>query len=131
MKRTILILASALLYAVPVWAGSSINTFGSTDGVAINGFDVVAFHTQKKAIKGSADLMYEWSGAKWLFSTQSNLDLFKVDPEKYTPQYGGHCALGMSDGNLSKKPTEGEFEIYRGKLYLFPPGNDGKADSAH
>lgn len=108
------------------WAGTTINTIGSTDGVAISGFDTVAFFLQKRAVSGSAQYAYEWSGAKWYFATEENLAQFKGEPEKWAPQYGGHCALGASDGYLSTKPTSGLFEVINAKLYLFPRGNNGQ-----
>ena len=36
------------------------------------------------------------------FSSQKNLDMFKSDPEKYAPQFGGYCAYGMGDGDGHK-----------------------------
>ena len=104
-------------------AGTIINTNGSDGGVAISGFDVVSYHTQKEPVKGREDIFLQWNDARWLFSTEANRDLFRADPEKYAPQYGGHCALGVSEGYISKKPTAGQFEIVRGKLYLFPDGS--------
>ncbi len=124
------VLAIGLFYCISCFAGSSINTLGSTDGVAINGYDTVAFFTEKKAAKGVPDFTYEWMGAKWLFATQGNLDLFKANPEQYAPQYGGNCAFGVSEGYVSTKPTNGQFEVYGGKLYLFPPGRDGNSAGA-
>ncbi|MCK6427606.1 MAG: YHS domain-containing protein [Burkholderiaceae bacterium] len=118
------IVAAFLLAACQsVLAGSFINTNGSSEGVAINGFDTVAFHTEKKAVKGKPEFTFEWQGAKWRFTSEQNLQLFKGDPEKYAPQYGGNCAMGMADGYISKKPANGLFEIVDGKLYLFPDGN--------
>lgn len=125
------ILSIGLLLSIGCFAGSSVNTIGSTEGVAISGYDAVAFFIGKKATRGIPEFAYEWMGAKWFFATQGNLDTFKANPEQYAPQYGGHCALGASEGYVSAKPTNGEFEIYRGKLYLFPPGNDGDRAGAH
>jgi len=105
------------------YAGTAINTIGSADGTAIKGYDPVAFFTQKKATQGNPNFSYEWSGAKWLFASEEDMQQFKQDPEKYAPQYGGHCAFGMSEGYVSKKPTNGDFEIMDGKLYLFPAGD--------
>ena len=112
-------------------AGTAINTIGSTEGVAIKGYDTVAFFTQKKAVQGSPEFTYEWGGAKWLFVNDENLQKFKQNPEQWAPQYGGHCALGMAEGYISKKPTSGDFEVMDGKLYLFPAGDyRGSAYSA-
>ena len=124
------VLAIGLFHWIASFAESSINTIGSNEGVAIRGYDTVAFFTEKKAVAGVPEYAYEWMGAKWLFATQSNLALFKTNPEQYAPQYGGHCALGASYGFVSKKPTNGQFEVYGGKLYLFPPGIDGNPTGA-
>jgi YHS domain-containing protein len=74
-------------------------------------------------LQGKPEYNFEWIGAKWLFSSQDNLNLFKADPEKFAPQYGGLCALGVSEGYISRKPANGHFEVMDGKLYLFPDGN--------
>ena len=68
------------------------------------------------------EFAHEWNGAVWHFSSTANRELFKATPEKYAPEYGGHCALGASEGYISQKPTNGQYAIFRGKLYLFPPG---------
>ena len=60
------------------------------DGVAIKGFDAVAYFTMNKPVKGDNQFSLEWMGAKWLFSTREHLALFSADPEKYAPQYGGY-----------------------------------------
>ena len=120
---TILLGLLVSLCSLPSHAGTSINTIGSSDGIAIRGFDTVAFFTQKKAVPGSPSFSYQWAGTTWLFSTEENLQAFKLDPEKWAPQYGGHCAYGMSDGYVSQKPTSGDFEVMGEKLYLFPLGD--------
>lgn len=117
---TVFLACSSSLVAAETW----INTLGSSDGVAIQGYDTVAFFTEKKAVAGKPELSHEWAGAKWLFATEENLTQFKQSPEKWAPQYGGHCALGVSDGYVSKKPTSGRFEVKGEKLYLFPSGTN-------
>ena len=59
-------------------------------GVAVKGYDPVAYFTEAKPIKGQAQFEYRWQGAKWRFSSAQNLALFKATPEKYAPQYGGY-----------------------------------------
>jgi hypothetical protein len=56
-------------------------------------------------------------GAKWKFASQANLDLFKANPEKYAPQYGGYCAYGVAQGYLVKVEPD-QFTLLDGKLYL-------------
>ena len=91
--------------------------FGGSTDTAINGYDTVAYFTVGKPVKGQDNLVTDWMGAKWKFSSQANLDLFKAAPEKYAPQYGGYCAFGVSRGYLvSVEPDK--FTVIDGKLYL-------------
>jgi YHS domain-containing protein len=96
-----------------------INTNGSDKNIAISGLDTVAFFTQNKAVQGDEAIFYEWKGARWLFASREDRDLFAANPEKYAPQWGGYCALGVAEGHLSKHQVKGSFDIQNGKLYLF------------
>ncbi len=122
-RRTMLLLGAATLFAsAPVLAAPPINTlknslFGGRTDTAINGYDTVAYFTVGKPVKGEDTLAYEWMGAKWKFSSQANLDLFKANPEKYAPQYGGYCAYGVAVDNLVKIEPD-QFKVLDGKLYL-------------
>ena len=58
-------------------------------GVAIKGYDPVAYFTVGEAVKGKREFSYTWNEAKWYFNTAANRDLFASDPERYAPQYGG------------------------------------------
>ena len=62
----------------------------SENGHAIKGFDPVAYFTTGGPVKGEESFAYEWNGAKWLFSSGENRDLFVKKPELYAPQYGGY-----------------------------------------
>lgn len=59
-------------------------------GVAIKGYDTVAYHTEGRAVKGSKKFSHKWNEAKWYFTSSENRDLFAADPERYAPQYGGY-----------------------------------------
>jgi len=86
-------------------------------GVAVDGYDAVAFFTKGKPVKGSSTYAYNWSGAKWLFADKADLESFQKTPEKYAPQYGGYCAYGAAKGH--KATTEVDtWSIVNGKLYL-------------
>lgn len=91
--------------------------FGGRTDTAINGYDTVAYFTLGKPVKGQDALVHEWMGAKWKFSSQAHLDLFKANPEKYAPQYGGYCAYGVAQDNLVKVEPD-QFTVRDGKLYL-------------
>lgn len=98
-------------------APSNTSPVFTVEGKALRGYDAVAFHLQQKPIEGSNQFSYEWNGATWLFSTQAHLDSFKLNPERYAPQYGGYCAFGTADGH--KAPTEiNTWTLLDGKLYL-------------
>jgi len=84
---------------------------------AIKGYDTVAYFTQGKPVKGSSDYQTDYQGAQWLFSSQSNLDLFLAEPEKYAPQYGGYCAWAVSQNSTASIRPD-LFTIVNGKLYL-------------
>ena len=115
--HTILVVGSLLVSSVALALDPIYTSFFSN--VAIKGYDTVAYFTENKAVKGSKDFVTEYKGATWHFSSQENLDLFKGNPEKYAPQYGGYCAWAMADG---KGRTAGispdVWHIYEGKLYL-------------
>jgi len=88
-----------------------------TGGVAIHGYDPVAYFQDQKPVKGKKDFQYSWMGTTWRFASNENLELFKANPEKYAPQYGGYCAYGMSAGYAA--PTEPDaWTVIDGKLYL-------------
>jgi YHS domain-containing protein len=59
-------------------------------GVAIKGYDTVAYHTEGRAVKGKSKFSYNWNDAKWHFASVENRDLFIENPERYAPQYGGY-----------------------------------------
>lgn len=96
---------------------AQVGTFNNTDGVAIKGYDPVAYFTEARAVPGNEKYTYQWSGSLWKFSSQANLEMFKADPVKYAPQYGGYCAYGCSENH--KSPTDpNAFTIKNNKLYL-------------
>ena len=89
------------------------------DGIAINGYDPVAYFTESKPIPGFDEFTFQWNSATWKFSSSENLKTFRSNPEKYSPQFGGYCAYGMSNGEGYKATTNPEaWTIVGGKLYL-------------
>ncbi len=87
------------------------------NGIAIRGYDTVAYFTQGQAVEGSADITTEWQGATWQFSSEEHKDLFVATPEKYAPQYGGYCAYGIANDYVVKIEPE-QWSIIDDKLYL-------------
>lgn len=90
--------------------------FATADG-AIQGYDPVAYFTQSKPVKGVKEFSFNYADQMWYFATAENLELFKSNPEKYAPQFGGYCAYGMSRGYKAKTEPDA-WTIVEGKLYL-------------
>jgi YHS domain-containing protein len=93
--------------------------FNLENGVAISGYDPVAYFTQNKAVKGNKDLAVADNGAVYYFSSAANKEEFKKTPSRYEPQYGGWCAYAMGKEGSKVEIDPGTFKILNGKLYLF------------
>ena len=73
--------------------------------------------------KARPNIRHRWLGATWHFASAENRDLFEADPVKYAPQYGGHCADGVSFGTITTNIDPKAWRIIEGKLYLsYDPG---------
>jgi YHS domain-containing protein len=95
----------------------SAGEFYQRDGVAIAGYDPVAFFTEGKALRGASDHSAVYQGSTFYFTSAANRDAFRADPDKYAPQYRGFCAFGVASGyKAAVDPTA--FTIVDGKLYL-------------
>jgi YHS domain-containing protein len=118
-KKIISIFVTCLfLFSVSVFAvDDAINT-GRFNNTAIDGYDTVAYFTQKKPVEGNKAHQVKWRDANWYFSNKDNKALFIAHPEKYAPQYGGWCAYAMSDEGRTIRTDPDAFVIYNGKLYL-------------
>jgi YHS domain-containing protein len=110
-------LAATLLTAFWLAAEPAKLTYSTDNGIAIDGYDAVAYFTDKKATKGNPNHAFEWNGAKWLFADAQHKAEFAKDPAKFAPQYGGYCAYGMSRGYKAIIDPQA-FTIVDGKLYL-------------
>lgn len=82
-----------LLFSVTIWGQAQTENRNLDQKLAIQGYDPFAYFMDDKVIEGKASLMVEHDGAIYHFSSEKNQDLFKTDPEKYAPQYGGWCAI--------------------------------------
>jgi YHS domain-containing protein len=108
---------AAVAWSVPAAAGTVVNT-GYFGGVAIEGYDPVAYFTDGRATKGSEEFTYDWLGATWHFANAEHRELFTSKPVRYAPQYGGHCALGTAFGESTANIDPEAWSIVDGKLYL-------------
>jgi YHS domain-containing protein len=119
----LLIVATAqagLVVTMPASAGvpgshSQVNLDGN--GLALGGYDPVAYFDGGKPTHGVAGIFASYAGARYLFATAAHRSAFLANPKKYVPEFGGFCAVGMSFGEkVDVDPETGE--VVNGKLYL-------------
>jgi YHS domain-containing protein len=116
MKASLLTLITSLVVAFFSVATSAGEQY-TKRGYAVSGYDTVAYFTVGAPTKGDKKISTEWNGAKWLFSSEENKQLFIANPEKYAPAYDGHCAFAAGIGKkVSAKPTL--WKIIDGRLFL-------------
>ena len=123
----------------PALAKSEI--YKNWQGLAIKGYDPVAYHKEGRPMEGSSSYEFVWKDAKWRFASAAHRDLFAADPERYAPRYGGYCAWAVSEGYTASVDPENAWSIVDGRLYLNYnveikqkwekdiPGNIRKADA--
>lgn len=118
-RRNFIILAGAALAAPAVRADMPrpVNTLGSPDGLAIRGYDPVAYFRDGGPRLGKPEFATNHGGATWRFASAAHKALFEADPQRYLPAYGGFCAYGTSRGYLVKIEPEA-WSIVDGRLYL-------------
>ncbi|MEW8506564.1 MAG: YHS domain-containing (seleno)protein [Candidatus Thiodiazotropha sp.] len=136
MKRILIAFLFSIVSST-LWAG--VDTGTDDNDVILAGYDTVAYHTEGKAVPGSTKFTAVYNDAIYHFSSATNRDLFKENPQKYAPVYGGYCAYGATLGK--KFQVNGKaFKVVDGKLYVNKnlqvydiwrkdiPGNLRKAD---
>ena len=106
-----------LLCSMPAFAGKADSIYKDGSGLAIRGYDPVAYFEQSRPVKGSSQFSHQWMGATWLFASAAHRDQFAADPERYAPQYGGYCSYAVSQGHTASIDPEA-WKIVNGKLYL-------------
>ena len=116
MKRLLLSLFIAAL-AVPVSAQTKTLLNLDQAGVALQGYDPVAFFTDHKPVKGAPQFVLKRGGAIYFFASKEHKDLFSAEPAKYEPIFGGYCAYGVSRDKLVGIEVDA-FQIVDGKLLL-------------
>jgi hypothetical protein len=103
--------------ALTVRGEASTNGINNDKGIAIQGYDVVAYFTDNAAVKGRPQLAYSWNGVEWRFASPEHRDAFIKDPARYAPAFGGYCAYGVSRGYAVDIDPEA-FAVIDGTLYL-------------
>jgi YHS domain-containing protein len=119
MKRFLLSLAMTVITTLALPALAQTKTLLNLDstGVAIQGYDPVAFFTDGKAMKGDPKFVSKRDGAVYFFASKEHKDMFNADPAKYEPQFGGYCAYGVSRDRLVEIDVDAS-QVVDGKLLL-------------
>jgi hypothetical protein len=87
-------------------------------GLAISGFDPVAYFTNGEAMLGKGEFEYSWHGAVWRFRNEGNRSAFMADPEVYAPRFGGYDPISV--GRRASAPGHPSLWLIAGnRLYLF------------
>ncbi len=111
---TAAVMIGTLLLSASAFAGE---VLVDSRGVAIRGYDPVAYFTMGAAKRGKKNFSSEYGGATYRFVSPDHKTLFDMDPAKYVPAYGGYCAYGVAQG-VKVKIQPDKFKIVDGKLYL-------------
>ena len=95
------------------------NVFRTADKVAIKGYDVVAYHHLKKAVKGDKKHAFTYNETQYYFHSAANKKAFKKNPNAYLPQYGGYCAFALAAKNQKVPVNPNTFKLVVCIFFLF------------
>ena len=123
VNKTSLIVIITFLFGTLACQGqdkSSIaKAYNLQDGVAVQGYDVVSYHSPNGPVKGKSEISHtQENGVTYWFANEQNKTLFLKAPQKYEPQYGGYCAYAIAKKDRVKIDPK-TFKILDDKLYLF------------
>jgi YHS domain-containing protein len=117
MSKTMKTLAAMALSLTLLAGNAYAGSVNETDGIAIKGYDPVAYFTDHKPVKGTQAHMFVYEGVTYRFASEAHRKAFAADPSKYAPQFGGFCAYGTAAGHKADvDPTA--FTVVDGKPYL-------------
>lgn len=87
-------------------------------GLAISGFDPVAYFSHGKAVQGLPELELRLAGVVWRFANEGNRAAFAESPDVYGPQFGGYDPVAVGrDTSVAGHPLI--WAINGDRLYLF------------
>jgi hypothetical protein len=121
--RQLSVLLAAILIAACAASPGKVSQSKTVDeldlqrGLALRGYDPVAYFTDRKPSAGNPAISYRWHGATWLFSSDEHRAAFIADPAHYAPQFGGYCAFAVSRGTTATGDPH-QWAVVDDKLYL-------------
>ncbi|OIQ34443.1 MAG: twin-arginine translocation pathway signal protein [Roseobacter sp. MedPE-SWchi] len=99
--RPILVALALIVSFAPLSTRAEVPIFSARNGVALDGYDVVAFFQGEGAVVGHQNHALMWKGVVWRFVSLDNQARFEANPRAYAPVFGGYCAYAMSQGYLA------------------------------
>lgn len=109
-------LAAALVWPATAALAKPRKVF-ATGGVAMHGYDPVAYFVDGRPVPGDPAVALKWGGAMWHFASAQHRSAFETDARAYAPQYGGYCAHAMARGAIATTVPEA-WTVHQGKLFL-------------
>jgi hypothetical protein len=87
-------------------------------GLALYGFDPVAYFTDAQPLVGRSEFELSFAGAVWRFRNEGNREAFRDRPDVYTPGFGGYDVGAVARG--AAVPGNPQYWVITGRrLYLF------------
>ena len=86
--------------------------------LALKGYDPVAYFTDAKPTPGVEQFELLWDGQRYRFASAQHRDMFRTSPDRYAPQFGGLCAMNLSNG-VKRESDPHNWVISNGNLYVF------------
>lgn len=107
----------ALALTAPAYADQRPVYTGLIGNVGVGGYDVVAYFTDGRGMRGLSQFKTTHQGVEYRFASAEHLAAFVAAPTRYLPQYGGYCAWAISQ-NYTAPGNPNNWRIVDGKLYL-------------
>ena len=122
-RNILLVMAAAAVVGGSIGALAEVRTVAqgnpsATERLGLKGYDPVAYFTLSTPTPGAAEYEYVYDGVRYRFANARHRDMFKANPDKYAPQFGGSCAMNMSNG-VRRESDPTVWVISNGNLYVF------------
>lgn len=107
----------ALLVAIAATGAAAQRVNADRRGLAVKGYDVVAYFVDGRAVPGDAGFEHVVDGVRYRFASAGNRDRFAREPQRFLPQYGGFCAWAVSRGYTADTDPLA-WRVVDGRLFL-------------
>ncbi len=119
MRKILLLLPVLLFFSCGPDSDNESSDVYTLDGLALAGYDPVAYFEQGEPRIGGETERYEYAGITYAFNSEKNRLAFEADPEKYIPEYGGWCSYAVAESSTRMSPDPTQWQIQDGRLILF------------